>query len=99
MKPLAVNPIIRRVSLLVTGIWFLMLVTTFAIGQMRQEVAVPKKVAQQLAADNVDGELRAQAMDLNGDGRPELIIQGACSIVGNCTTWVMRRQKMDTSYY
>lgn len=80
-------------SLLLAAGVLLLCVTTSSIAQKHKEVAVPKEVAQQLLSDYEDGELRAETVDLNNDGRPELIVQGGCAAVGNCSTWVFRKTK------
>jgi len=71
----------------------LLCVTTSPVAQKRRQVTVPEEVAQQLLNNDEDGELRAETIDLNNDGTPELIVQGGCAAVGNCSTWVFRKTK------
>jgi hypothetical protein len=58
-----------------------------------QRVSLPVEVVQQLEREGVDRKLRVRRIDLNRDGHPELIVQGACAVVGNCSTWVFRKGK------
>ena len=61
-------------------------VPTFARKRMR--VPVPEDIAQELVKNGEDADLRAESVDLNDDGRPELIVKGDCAVVGNCSTWI-----------
>jgi hypothetical protein len=63
------------------------------IAQKRREVPVPKEVARQLVNYGEEGEFRAEAVDLNDDGRTELIVQGSCAVVGNCSTYIFRKSQ------
>jgi hypothetical protein len=80
-------------------------VSSFA--QERRKVDVPREIAEQLmsndedikemvkdknyTADKLAGELSAETIDLNDDGKSELIVQGLCAPVGNCATWIYRK--------
>ena len=83
----------------------LILGTQPCLGQQRRKVKVPQKIIQQLmrndedvqaenyTADQLAHELRAETIDLNNDGKPELIVQGFCAAVGNCSTWIYRTKE------
>jgi hypothetical protein len=64
------------------------------VAKKLRRVAVPREIAKQIVSDSENAaELRAQAVDLNNDGKPELIVRGSCSVVGNCSTWIFRKTK------
>jgi len=70
----------------------LLIVAMAAIAQKRTAVTVPRDVARQMVNDGEEiAELRAETIDLNADGRPELIVRGDCAVVGNCSTYIFRR--------
>lgn len=77
-----------------------------ANAQKRRTVQVPKDIVQQLMKDEdlkesiqlrPDGSVEnlvAEQIDLNGDGKPELKVQGINSGIcgnANCPTWVFRK--------
>jgi len=70
----------------------LLIVATAVIAQKRTAVTVPRDVSRQMVNDGEEiTELLAEAIDLNADGRPELIVRGDCAVVGNCSTYIFRR--------
>jgi hypothetical protein len=72
----------------------LLIFAAAVVAQKRTAVSVPEDVARQMVKDGVErADLRVEALDLNADGRPELIVQGGCAGVGNCSTYVFRRTR------
>jgi hypothetical protein len=63
------------------------------VAPKRPGVPVPREVARQLVNSGEEGEFRAEAVDLNDDGTPELIVQVGCSAVGNCSTYIFRKTR------
>jgi hypothetical protein len=78
-----------RLLVLITALPFLCL-SASALAQTRQ-VTLPKEVVRQLANDSE--VWRVEKIDLNNDGRRELIVQTGCSVVGNCSTSIFRKTK------
>jgi hypothetical protein len=86
---------LSRVScllILAAGIHFLPAAMP-AFAQQRLEVPVPREILQQIAnVPQHEIQPRAEMVDLNNDGKPELIVRGYCAVVGNCSTWIFRRR-------
>lgn len=72
------------------------------LAQHRQKVKVPDEIVRQWMNDEyaksrnytvaqLARELHAEAIDLNNDGKPELIVEGLCSPTGNCSTSIYRK--------
>jgi len=80
-----------------------------AAAQHRRRIVVPKEIIQQLLTTDKDikelvesehytattlaKELRARTIELNNDKRQELVVQGFCSVTGNCSTWIYHKSK------
>jgi hypothetical protein len=76
-----------------------------ASAQAPRSIAVPRQIVEQIIADSAFLEamprnqrtlaatLRTEALDLDGDGTPELQVHGIKSMCGpnNCPTWIYRR--------
>jgi hypothetical protein len=93
----------KRAGMIVAGV-ALGLLPARVGAQERKRIAVPAEVIQQIFSDSTEymiprdrdslaANLVAEAMDLNGDGIPELYVHGMHSVCGasNCLAWIYRR--------
>ncbi|HST51735.1 MAG TPA: hypothetical protein VLJ61_06960 [Pyrinomonadaceae bacterium] len=88
MNNLSGNLLLSSVALLFSG--------APSSAQAHRKVEVPTEIVQQLMNDYEGlsaGDLRAEMIDLNDDERQELIVQGDCAAVGNCSTWIYRKTR------
>lgn len=92
-----------------TSIIVLALLPLMASAQQRPRVPVPRQIVEHILADSslfemmprsydsLLANLVAEALDLDGDGTPELEVRGIKSLCGanNCSAWIYRRVTKD----